>query len=424
LTQRPPPKLAFIEGMRGIAACQVILLHYCAAFLPLFARVGGSSHYGWEQALSRSPLFALIDGYSAVYLFFVMSGFVLAGSFVRTPRALPLLAAKRLLRLFVPVAAAFLIGVLLTSILPQARTAALRYAGSGWLAALGQNPMTGAALLRDGLLHSMLIGYQGSSIFAGAAAPIATAINAPTWTLHAEFWGSMLVLALAAAFRRLPRPLFWCGFAALAVLLGTSHFSLFLLGFFLYTRQAALLAARGRLATLGGALLFALGLAVCVAKDSAALAAVDAAARALGVLSAESDFHWQSQVGAALMFIGALLCAPLRRPFGSAAAQWLGRLSFSVYLLHFPILLTVGCLVFAQLAPASYALALAGALGAGVALTFACAVLFERQVDRRAIAWSRRIGSASVPSPAPYPATAPAPSALAPIADSHPSPHL
>lgn len=400
MTGSSPPRLPFIEGMRGIAACQVILLHYCAAFLPALARVGGNSHFGWEQALARSPLFALIDGYSAVYLFFVMSGFVLAGSFLREPRRFHLLAAKRLLRLFVPVAAAFLIGVLLMAALPQARTAALQYAGSDWLAALGQNPMGGAALLRDGLLHSMLVGYQGSSIFSGAAgvlapAPIASAINAPTWTLHAEFWGSMLVLALAQAYRRLPQPLFWSGFAALAVLLGTSHFSLFLLGFFLYTRHAALLGARGRLAVLGGALLFALGLAICVAKESGPLTFIDAGARALGLYSAQSDFHWQSQAGAALMFTGALLSAPLRRWFGSAPAQWLGKLSFSVYLLHFPILLSVGCLAFALLASTSYALAVLVALIAGVALTFAAAVLFERQVDRRAVAWSRRIGAAA-----------------------------
>ena len=393
MTNSSPPKLAFIEGMRGVAACQVILLHYCAALLPVMARVGGAGHFAWEQALSRSPLFALIDGSSAVYLFFIMSGFVLAGSFLRTPHALPLLAAKRLLRLFVPVALAFLIGVLLMAALPQARAAALQYSGSDWLAALGHNPMTDAALLRDALLHSMLIGYQGSSIFAGAAAPIATAVNAPTWTLHAEFWGSMLVLVLAGAYRQLPRPLFWGGFAALAVLLGTSHFSLFLLGFFLYTRHPALLAAHGPMATLGGALLCTFGLAVCVAKDSAALAAVDVAVRALGLPAAESDFHWQSQAGAALMFVGVLLCAPLRRWFGSAPTQWLGRLSFSVYLLHFPILLTVGCLVFARLAPTSYALAVLAALGAGVALTFACAVLFERQVDRRAVAWSLVVGA-------------------------------
>ncbi|WP_426177093.1 acyltransferase family protein [Massilia sp. TWR1-2-2] len=398
MTATSPPKLAFIEGMRGIAACQVVLLHYCAALLPVLARVGGAGHFESEQELARSPLFALIDGYSAVYLFFVMSGFVLAGSFLRAPRAFPVLATKRLLRLFLPVAAAFAIGVLLFAALPQARAAALKYAGSDWLAALGRNDLSGAALLRDGLLNSMLIGYQGSSIFAGAPgvlapAPMGDAINAPTWTLHAEFWGSMLVLALALAYRRMPALPFWCGCAVLAVVLGTSHFSLFVLGFFLYTQQHALLSARGRLASWSGALLFVLGVTVCVAKDNAALAAVDAAARALGVASAQSDFHWQSQAGAALMFIGAVLSAPLRRVFSCAPAQWLGKLSFSVYLLHFPILLTVGCLVFASLAPASYALAVLLSLVAGVGLTFVAAVVFERHIDRRAVLWSRKIGA-------------------------------
>jgi peptidoglycan/LPS O-acetylase OafA/YrhL len=408
MTGTPTPKLAFIEGIRGIAACQVVLLHYCAALLPVLARVGGAGHFDAEQALARSPLFALIDGYSAVYLFFVMSGFVLAGSFLRTPRAVPMLAAKRLLRLFLPVAAAFAIGVLLMAALPQAREAALQHSRSDWLAALGHNPLGAAALLRDGLLNSMLVGYQGSSIFDGAAsvlapAPIAGAINAPTWTLHAEFWGSMLVLLLALAYRRVPRLLFWCGCAALVVTLGTSHFSLFLLGFFLYTQHAALLAARGPLATVGGALLFGLGVMICVSKDSPALAALDAGARALGLGHAQSDFHWQSQAGAALMFVGVLLNAPLRRCFAGAPAQWLGKLSFSVYLLHFPILLTVGCLVFAWLAPTSYALAVMASLGAGIGLTFAAALLFERHVDRRAVAWSRRMvaGAGTVRSQSP-----------------------
>jgi peptidoglycan/LPS O-acetylase OafA/YrhL len=359
MTATAPPKLAFIEGMRGIAACQVVLLHYCAALLPVLARVGGASHFESEQALARSPLFALIDGYSAVYLFFVMSGLVLAGSFLRAPGAFAPLAAKRLLRLLLPVAVAFAfaIGVLLFAALPQSRPTALQYAGSDWLAALGHNSLS-AALLRDGLLNSMLVGYQGSSIFAGA----------PTWTLHAEFWGSMLVLALA--YRRLPPAPFWCGFAALAMVLGTSHFSLFLLGFFLFTQHTALLAARTLLPRWGGVLLLVPGLAVWVAKDSAALAAVDAAARAFGVVSAQSDFHWQSQAGAAPMFIGAVLSEALRRSFPSAPAQWLGKLS--------------------------YALAVAASLIAGFALTFAAAVLFERHVDR-AVAWSRRMSARPAP---------------------------
>ena len=53
-------RFKFIDGLRGIAACQVVLLHYCAAFLPTMARVGGSPHYAWEWSITRSPFFVVL----------------------------------------------------------------------------------------------------------------------------------------------------------------------------------------------------------------------------------------------------------------------------------------------------------------------------------------------------------------------------
>jgi len=73
-------KFQFVEGTRGIAALQVVVLHYCASFLPAFARVGTVTHFDWESRFGRTPLFFLADGYTAVFIFFLMSGFVLAPS--------------------------------------------------------------------------------------------------------------------------------------------------------------------------------------------------------------------------------------------------------------------------------------------------------------------------------------------------------
>ncbi|CAN7711148.1 acyltransferase family protein [Pseudoduganella sp. LjRoot289] len=398
-------RFPFIEGLRGVAACQVLLLHYCAAFLPVLARVPGSAHFEAEAALSRSPLFALFDGYSSVYLFFVMSGFVLAPSFQYASAGAARLLAKRTLRLFLPVAAAGLLAVALLLLLPDAHQAAQGTAQSGWLAALGHNPLGAAAVARDVLLNSMLTGYVGSSLFEGwsgwpallAPAAIDQALNAPMWTLHVEFWGSLLVLGLALLRRSLPGRAFWLPFGALALAAGTSHYQLFMLGFLLYQLRAPLLApavqgqGRGRtLAWLGGALA-ALGLAICVAKDVKAASLLLAALRPLTLMQAASDFHWQSQLGAALIFVGVLMCAPLRRGFEGGLALWLGKVSFSVYLLHFPLLLTVGCLVFAGLAPVSYGLACAAALLLGGAATFAAAAVFQRQVDRRSVRLAARM---------------------------------
>ena len=88
-----------------------MLLHYCSVFFPLLARVGTHQNVTGEARLSHSPLFLLIDGYSAVYVFFVMSGFVLAGSFLHSAHAFYWLALKRFVRLYLPVLAAFVCAI-------------------------------------------------------------------------------------------------------------------------------------------------------------------------------------------------------------------------------------------------------------------------------------------------------------------------
>src|ERR1700729_1822593 len=66
-----PAKIQFLEGLRGIAAVQVVMLHFVTGFLPDTA----------EHAIP--PLPAPWDGHTAVYVFFLISGAVLTPSFAR-----------------------------------------------------------------------------------------------------------------------------------------------------------------------------------------------------------------------------------------------------------------------------------------------------------------------------------------------------
>lgn len=393
-------RLPFIESLRGLAACQVLLLHYCAAFLPVLARLPGKARYESEASLSHSPLFALLDGYSAVYLFFVMSGFVLAPSFLEARQGVPALLGKRFVRLFLPVLAAFCCAVVLRLALPHARDAAQAISQSGWLAAMGHNPMTWPALLRDGVWNAMLAGYQGASVFSPwpAAADlmgltsVSTAMNSPMWTLHVEFWGSILLIVVARSCRVLPALAFWPLFVLLVWVAGSSHFLLFLAGFVLY-RVHHVLQRSHWTASLTGLVLVATGLCITTSKQLWWMTAIWHTVAPFGVLHADGDFHWQSQIGALLLFCGVLLCAPLQRLLNTRLTLWLGRLSFSVYLLHFPVLLTVGCWVFALVAPMSYGAACFAALLVGGGLTIVIAHYFERWIDRQSVAASRRIGA-------------------------------
>jgi|SRR5580700_1882571 hypothetical protein len=65
-------RVEYLDGLRGLAAMQVVLNHYTLAFAP-----------GWV-----GPLGFFADGVAAVLLFFLMSGLVLTYSFERTPNAI------------------------------------------------------------------------------------------------------------------------------------------------------------------------------------------------------------------------------------------------------------------------------------------------------------------------------------------------
>jgi peptidoglycan/LPS O-acetylase OafA/YrhL len=112
-------KLAFLEGVRGVAAVIVVFHHFGLAFFPAInyldksrTRLGDGS---LELMIARSPLNIFFSGGFAVAIFFILSGFVLSYKFHESHdyRILKTSAAKRYFRLLVPVSAIILICYLL-----------------------------------------------------------------------------------------------------------------------------------------------------------------------------------------------------------------------------------------------------------------------------------------------------------------------
>jgi len=270
---------------------------------------------------------------------------------------------------------------------------------SQWFGFMARNPLTLVSLANDGFLNSMIIGYEGSSLFDYLTSlphfleptKISQALNMPTWSLHVEFWGSMLVLSLAMFRRFFGDGWFYAIFIIAAFLTGTSHFSLFLFGFLLYQLHGTLLRQRHISGVILGAVLALSGMYICIYKDVHVVNQILDGLNHVTLLNARHNFYWQSQVGAMLIFSGVMLNAPLRNLFTGHITQWFGKVSFSVYLLHFPILLTVGSLVFSLLAQSSYALACTVASMTGIGTTFIAAAMFEKYIDQRAVLFSKRM---------------------------------
>ena len=105
---QPSVRFVALDAVRGVAAFAVGMSHHLLALdgrgHPLIARV--------NVALKWSPLYPFVAGYESVVLFFVLSGFVLTlPQTTRRADGYPVFAVRRILRLYPPYVAAVLIAV-------------------------------------------------------------------------------------------------------------------------------------------------------------------------------------------------------------------------------------------------------------------------------------------------------------------------
>ena len=371
-------KVQYLEGLRGIAAVQVVLLHFVTAFLP-------------DTAEHASPaLRVLFDGHTAVYVFFLISGAVLTPSFARGG-AWPRQAAKRLVRLGIPVGAAATIALALLAALPNAHLDAALVSGSGWLAMDSSGAPTVVHLLREIGLDSLLLGYREYTLFAPIAGHLPLlehSLDAPLWSLHLELYGSLLVLLLV----RLRAQSVWWHRASVVLcagLFGTHPMFLFVLGHLCAARMQG-----GPIPVLGTGLIV-LGLAMSASKDWSAVEAVRVTIARFAPVAAPNLFQFQSQLAALALFLGVLLGPAAQWLLARESCRVLGRLSFSIYLLHFPILFTAGCASFVALAGTlAYPVAVAVTFAGFALIVLIAAAGFEHWIDRPAIRLSRRLDGA------------------------------
>jgi peptidoglycan/LPS O-acetylase OafA/YrhL len=106
------------------------------------------------------------------------------------------------------------------------------------------------------------------------------------------------------------------------------------------------------------------------------------------------DIDYYAIAGAFCLFLAVLISPWWQSRFASAAAVYLGRVSFALYAAHLLIIRSVACWIFLQLhARTSYAAAAAlGLLGSMpflVLISHGLTVWFDEPVVRAANAWAR-----------------------------------
>lgn len=355
-------RIKALDGLRGVAAVGVVIGHARLVYLQ-------NGPESWIYLPGVRHGFDAIGtwGATAVWLFFVLSGFVLALSFKNTPTVdYGVYVLRRLVRLYLPVWGAVLLA--LVSMIFISRD--VDGLGS-WVAAHPAQPTLWGVIADFTLLSG-----TGSNV-------------TPLWSLRWEIFFSLLLIVYVAAARSIPPALLITVSLTLSIVGGIAENALLLympmfgigVGFAFawptFERWAATLRSRFNPAV-GGSLAVAALLAVAVSQLAPAwLSKFGMASLALpGVTTATRLIS----VSLIVVLVGTSVA--IGRVFTSRLILWLGMVSFSLYLTHETVLLGV---VYSTAANPVWLLF-------AVALCFPIAWLFYKLVESPAHVFAKRIG--------------------------------
>lgn len=312
-----PPRLSELDALRGIAAVLVLVQH--VRFMGLDPRPSGSPvlDQAADMLMNGSPLRVLELGRSAVLFFFVLSGFVLTRALLRNGSpGLLAFAAQRTIRLMLPAAASALLS-------------------AGLYAAVVSDPALLAGALRDHTLYLWRAAPELPDVVrAGALLLVGSnrvELNIPLWSLVHE-WRLTLLLPLVLLLRG---RIWWLlALGCVGMALGAMHQigqeNRLQLGPHLHHTLTA--SAYFGLAIASGAALAMAGPLPSLTREQKLAAGI----AALALFSLASDLAVYA--GAVLIILLAHQPGRFKRFLRRAPLLWLGHVSYSLYLVHVPVL--------------------------------------------------------------------------------------
>jgi peptidoglycan/LPS O-acetylase OafA/YrhL len=381
-------RLDYVDTLRGLASVQVLLSHSLLAFFlgtAMAAPLSGTL----TGYVAASPIYFMIDGASAVCIFFVLSGYVLTPLFSGSRSTGGTLLFSRFLRLALPAIASCALSATLFHFFGGKNITASTIARSDWLAD-GWRPENGLWFLRDAVVNGILLGFQGSSVMEWFGFPTASLASmsdsyvTPLWTLSVEFYGSILVLWLARAKS-------WTLLVLAIIIFSRSYMLCFLAGHV----AAKFRLGGGRplapgLVTSGA---IAIGIAICLVSHfwspQTIVKFCSLSTQFLPPCPLANPSYLMRVYGATILTIGIMQNESLRSFLGHARLRSLGRLSFPIYLTHWPIIFGLGSATVLALAPLTGGLpARFAAVLASIVLSVFAARCFE-PIDQFALRASR-----------------------------------
>ncbi|MCH2170875.1 acyltransferase [Myxococcota bacterium] len=357
-TPRSENHLLALDGLRFLAAA-VVLLGHCFNVIALPA--------DFEKLVRSGPLTVFINGYGAVHLFFILSGFVLAGSAGRIGQLTDLAQfyTRRILRIHPPYVYALLLAWAMSFLYDTTQN---HGAVTSYLIQRAAVHLSFAELAPY-FLYPSYAEYQ----------------LGPAWTLTIEMHYSFLLPLMLWVTHRSH----WSVIVGLSlfVLLGTTElwnpldYALFFaLGVAIHQERTRLADWARRLPWGAGPLAVGLGLFTFAAPWLFDLVFEP------GFVYAPSGFI-VSALGGSILLCTALYCPPVERLLSRPLLAYGGRISYSFYLLHYPIMILCSRTLTAPLSAFDAVAYVASVF----LLTFGAAAVSYPLIERPAIRLGNRL---------------------------------
>ena len=375
------PKIKYLDGLRGLAALMVFLNHFLTAFYPvLYWGLATPEKFrsGWGLFISGTFFNLIYNGNFAICLFFILSGYVLSQKFFREKKLTIISAGalKRYPRLFIPVFCSMILAFVLLkfSLLHNQEAAAL--SGSDWFLSLFSFRPGGKNFL-----------YQA---FFGVFFQHQSDYNLALWTMTYEFFGSFLVFAFSAIFLKIRKKSAF--YLVLILFFLKTYYLAFALGILLSDLHARRHNIFQELENRQYFLWPLLALGIFLGSYPTNIATSGTIYGFFNIFGLSYLVILLHTLGAFLVMLTLLSSTRMQNFFAARPFNFLGKISFSFYLIHLIFICSFSSFLFVWLANyLPYNLNFLVTFAVTVPLLFILANLFYRFVDRPAIDFSRRL---------------------------------
>lgn len=315
-----------LDSLRGLAALTVLASHFSGVFPGAFEDTSMSGMLGMNL-LKYSPLHIFWAGHEAVILFFILSGFVLSLPYYSKNVKYKTFIIRRICRIYFPYIVAVLFSVLTFELFSSAKIPEL----SSWFNSLWMTKIT----FKDLVAHFFLIGYFNVD-----------AIDSPIWSMVHEMrisiifpllmyfilkydWKTNITIAIFFSFISYVSLFFTHNAPILKSIFETVRYVLmFILGATLAQHRAILIQKFVELRLFNRKILVIIGIFLYTYTYEV---------YGINIIHKTFINEWATAMGASILIITVL---SFNRFLLAKPIQFFGKISYSLYLFHFPVLIS------------------------------------------------------------------------------------